>query len=354
MAFSITLQPGNNSFPAEAGETILDAALKHGQTIPFSCRDGACGMCKGRVLQGSVDHGKFQEFALSATERAAGMTLFCCAKPKSNLVIERLQMSAPFGMPPMSMPPAWTAPASAEAPSKTMPCRVEKMELVAEDVMVLYLKLPPSEPMQFLAGQYINILTEDGRQHSFSLGNAPHDNKFLQLHIRMIPGGDFTHHVFTQMKELDILRISGPFGAFVLHEDSAKPIIFIAGGTGIAPVKAIIEHALHDGIDRDMHLYWGVRKRADLYLLDLAKQWQARGILFTPVLSEPLAEDNWRGKTGFAHQAVMENYSDLSGHQVYASGGPVMVESAYRDLTTLLRLPKEEFLTDSFTHEPKM
>ena len=339
MAFSITLQPGNNSFAAETGETILDAALKHGHAIPFSCREGACGMCKGRVLQGSVDHGKFQEFALSAAERVAGIALFCCAKPKSNLVIERIPMSSPFGMPALNMPATWAVPASTEAPSKTMPCRVEKMEKISEDVMVLNLKLPASEPMQFLAGQYINILTEDGLQHSFSLGNAPHDNKFLQLHIRMIPGGAFTHHVFTQMKERDILRISGPSGSFVLHEDSTKPIIFIAGGTGIAPVKAIIEHALHVGIDRDMHLYWGVRKRADLYLLDLAKQWQTRGILFTPVLSEPLAEDNWRGKTGFSHQAVMENYSDLSGHQVYASGGPTMVESAYRDFTTLLKLP---------------
>lgn len=351
MASSITLHPGNQSFPAETGETILDAALKHGYTIPFSCRDGVCGMCKGRVLQGSVDHGRFQEFALSAAERAAGMALFCCARPKSNLVIEYRPINTTFNMPALNMPTA--IPANMDVPSKTMPCRVEKMESVAEDLMVLYLDLPASEPMQFLAGQYINILTEDGLQHSFSLGNAPHDNK-LQLHIRMIPGGAFTHHAFTRMKERDILRISEPLGAFTLREDSAKPVIFIAGGTGIAPARAIIEHALYAGIDRDMHLYWGVRKRADLYLLDLAKGWQARGIRFTPVLSEPLAEDNWRGKTGFVHQAVMENYSDLSEHQVYASGGKVMVESAYRDFTTLLGLPKEEFFADSLTSEPEM
>lgn len=355
MASSITLQPGNHSFPAESGETILDAALKHGYTMPFSCRDGVCGVCKGRVLQGSVDHGRFMDSMLTATERAAGMALFCCASPKSDLVVEYRPMSSPFNIPPM-----WNMQANQgtseskdaseimEAPAKTIPCRVEKMDRMAEDVMMLSLKLPASEPMQFLAGQYINILTEDGRQHSFSLGNAPHDNKFLQLHIRNIPGGAFTQHVFTQMKERDMLRITEPLGAAYLREDSDKPVIFIAGGTGIAPVKAIIEHALHAGIDRSMHVYWGLRNRADIYLPDLAKQMQARGILFTIVLSEPLAEDKWRGKTGLVHQAAMENYSDLSEYQVYAYGGPAMVESAKRDLTTQRGLPGEEFFSDSF------
>ena len=241
-----------------------------------------------------------------------------------------------------------------DIPVKTMPCRVEKMERVAEDVMVLYLKPPPGERMQFLAGQYINILTEEGRQHSFSLGNAPHDDEFLQLHIRMVPGGTFTQHVFTQMKEGDILRIKGPLGTFFLREDSAKPALFIAGGTGIAPVKVIIAHALHTGLKRPMHVYWGARKRADFYLPDLAQQWEAHGIRLTHVLSEPFAEDQWRGKTGFVHQAVMEDYGDLSGHQVYACGGPVMVESAYRDFTTLRGLPEDEFFSDSFTPAPKI
>ena len=337
MTFSITLQPGNHSFPAEAGEIILDAALKHGHTLPYSCRDGVCGACKGRVLQGSVDHGKSHDFALSAAERAAGMALFCCAKPRSDLVIECREVNA-----------------TQDIPVRTMPCRVEKMRRVANDVMVLCLKLPPSERMQFLAGQYINILAKNGRQHSFSLGNAPHDDEFLQLHIRNIPGGAFTHHVFTQMKERDILRIKGPLGAFFLREDSAKPAIFIAGGTGIAPVKAIIEHALYAGMKRPMHVYWGARKLADLYLPGLAKQWETHGVRFTPVLSEPLAEEHWQGKTGYVHQAVMEDYRDLSEYQVYACGGPVMVESAYRDFTTLRGLPGEEFFSDAFTSAPKM
>lgn len=236
---------------------------------------------------------------------------------------------------------------------RTLRCRVHKMEKLADDVMVLYLKLPPGERMQFLAGQYINILTKDGKQHSFSLGNAPHDDAFLQLHIRLIPGGAFTHHVFTQMKERDILRIKGPLGTFFLREDSAKPVIFIASGTGFAPVKAIIEHAQHIGLKRPVYLYWGARKLADFYLLDLVKQWEAHGIRFTQVLSEPLADDHWQGKIGFVHQAVMEDYSDLSGYQVYACGGPVMVKAAHHDFTALRGLPREEFFSDAFTPAPK-
>ncbi|OGS75755.1 MAG: CDP-6-deoxy-delta-3,4-glucoseen reductase [Gallionellales bacterium GWA2_55_18] len=330
MTFSITLHPANHSFPIEASETILDAALKHGYTLPYSCREGSCGVCKGRVLQGSVDHGRVQGSVLSAAEKAAGMVLFCCAMPESDLVIEYREVNS-----------------SRDIPVRLLPCRVEKMQRVADDVMVLYLRLPASERLQFLAGQYIDILKGNGKQHSFSLGNAPHDNEFLQLHIRMIPGGVFTQHVFTQMKVRDILRIKGPLGAFYLR-DSIKPVIFIASGTGIAPVKAIVEHALHIGIKRPMHLYWGARKLADLYLLDLAKQWEAQGIRFTPVLSEPLAEDHWQGKTGFVHQAVMGDYGDLSGHQVYACGGPVMVNAAHHDFTTRRSLPNEEFFSDSF------
>jgi CDP-4-dehydro-6-deoxyglucose reductase len=234
-----------------------------------------------------------------------------------------------------------------------MPCRVHKLEKLADDVMALYLKLPANERLQFLAGQYIDILMKEGKPRSFSLANAPHDDEFLQLHIRNIPGGAFTQHVFTEMKERDIMRIKGPLGTFFLREDSDKPIVFVASGTGFAPVKAVIEHALHIGTQRPMHLYWGARVLNDLYMLDLAQQWQARGIKFTPVLSEPRIEDRWQGRQGFVHQAVLEDYSDLSGHQVYACGAPIVVESAHRDFTTLRGLPNEEFFSDAFTFVPK-
>ena len=336
MTFNITIKPSNHSFSTEAGETILDAGLKHGHVLPYGCRNGVCGVCKGKVLQGSVDHGNYQGHALSEAEIAAGLTLFCCAKPKSDLIIECHEVST-----------------TQDIPVKTLPCRVHKLEKLAVDVMALYLKLPANERLQFLAGQYIDILMKDDKPRSFSLANAPHDDEFLQLHIRNIPGGTFTQHVFTAMKERDIMRIKGPMGTFFLREDSDKPIVFVASGTGFAPVKAIIEHALSIGMQRPMHLYWGVRVLADLYMLDLAKQWQTHGIKFTPVLSEPRVEDHWQGRQGFVHQAVLEDYSDLSGHQVYACGAPIVVESAHRDFTTLRGLPNEEFFSDAFTFVPK-
>jgi CDP-4-dehydro-6-deoxyglucose reductase len=336
MTFNITIKPSNHSFPQETGETILDAGLKHGYVLPYGCRNGVCGACKGKVLQGSVDHGKYQSHALSETEIAEGLTLFCCAKPTSDLIIECHEVST-----------------TREIPVKTIPCRVHKLEKLADDVMVIYLKLPSSERLQFLAGQYVNILMKDGKPRSFSLASAPHDDEFLQLHVRNITGGTFTQHVFTEMKERDILRIKGPLGTFFLREDSDKPIVFVASGTGFAPLKSIIEHALHIGMQRPMHLYWGARVLADLYMLDLAQQWETLGVKFTPVLSEPRAEDQWQGRQGFVHQAVLEDYSDLSGHQVYACGAPIVVESAHTDFTNLRGLPNEEFFSDSFTFVPK-
>lgn len=348
MAFSITLQPGNHSFAAETSETILDAALKHGHSIPFTCREGVCGICKGRVLQGSVDHGKFVESALNAAERAVGKALFCCAKPNSNLVIERPMGFPCFPMPTSSTPADMDIQEVVDTIAKTISCRVESMEKMSDDVMLLCLKLPAKESVQFLAGQHINIVTEDGRQHKFPLANAPHDNKFLQLHVRNIQGNAFTQLVFTKMKKGNTLRISEAFGTCYLSKSSKKPVIFVANGTGIAAVKAIFEHSLHARMNIPMHVYWGARNLAEIYLPDFAKQLQAHGIFLTVVLSEPAAEDFWRGRAGQVHQAVPENYGDLSGHRVYACGSPSMVESAKRDFTTRLGLPVDEFFSAPF------
>ena len=336
MAFNVVIKPSNHSFPVEADETLLEAGLKHGFTLPYSCRDGVCGTCKGRLLQGTVDYGKYQKSTLTAAEKAAGMALFCRAQPRSDLVIECREINI-----------------DKDIAVKTLPCRVQKLEKRAIDVMVLYLKLPANERLQFLAGQYIDILIKGSEARSFSLANAPHDDEFLQLHVRNILGGEFTQHIFTKMKERDILRFKGPLGTFFLREDSHKPIIFVASGTGFAPIKSIIEHALHIGIKRSMHFYWGGRKLADLYMLEKASEWQASGISFTPVLSESLPADNWQGRTGFVHQAVLEDYKDLAGYQVYACGSPVVVEVAHRDFTTLRGLPNEEFFSDAFTFAPK-
>jgi len=336
MSHQISVQPGGQQFTAEADETILAAALRQGLVMPYGCRDGACGVCKGKVLAGAVDDGKAQPHALTDADRTAGLTLFCCAKPRGDVTIECRQMGS-----------------AADIPVKTLPARIEKMEKLAPDVIEMHLRLPASERLQFLAGHYIDILLKDGKRRSFSLANAPHDDALLQLHIRHVPGGLFTEQVFTTMKVRDILRINGPHGSFTLREDSARPMILLAGGTGFAPIKALVEHAIAEKCPRPMHIYWGARARADLYMPALPESWTAQhaNIHYVPVLSKPAAGDGWQGRTGLVHQAVMADFPDLSGFQVYACGAPVMIDAARRDFTTLCGLPEDEFFADAFTFQ---
>jgi len=330
---SVTIQPSGHQFQVEEGEAVLAAALRQGFVLPYGCKNGACGSCKGRILSGRVDYGVHQPKALTDEEKAQGKALFCQAKPLTDLVIE-----------------ARTIGAAKDIQVKTLPCRVQTLRRVTDDVMVLGLKLPANERLQFLAGQYLEFLLKDGSRRSFSMGHAPHDDALLELHVRHVPGGQFTDHVFGKMKERDILRFEGPQGTFFLREDSAKPIVFVASGTGFAPIKSIIEHAIHKGITRPMTLYWGGRRPRDLYMNALAENWAAQGrITYVPVISDALPEDHWTGRTGFVHRAVMQDFPDLSGHQVYACGVPVMVDAARRDFTTLCQLPEDEFYADSFT-----
>ena len=332
MGFCITLEPGQQTFEAQTDECILDAALRQGVLLPHGCRDGACGSCRGKVLHGTVDHGRTSPQVLSEAERAAGFALFCCATPQENLIIEASAARRPTDIPVL-----------------TLPARVEKLTLAAPDVMLVELRLPAGERFNFLPGQYIDILLKDGRRRAFSLANAPHDDARLQLHIRRIDGGYFTGQVFTTLKERDLLRIKGPQGSFFLREESIKPMLFIAGGTGFAPIKAIIEHALASGIARPMTLYWGARRSEDLYLKALAESWagQNSDFRFIPVLSE--AEAGWQGRTGLVHRAVMQDLTDLSGYQAYVCGSPAMIAAARHDLVQHGGLPAEEFLSDAFS-----
>jgi CDP-4-dehydro-6-deoxyglucose reductase len=337
MPHQITIKPSGHVFFAQPGETVLQAALREGYSLPYGCRNGACGTCKGKIIQGKVDFGSHNESTLTEIEKQAGMALFCCAVPLSELVIECREIGA-----------------IKDIKIKTLPCRVQKLERVAPDVMVISLKLPANERLQFLAGQYIDILMKDGKRRSYSLANAPHDDELLQLHVRNYSGGAFAEHVFTRMKEKDILRFEGPLGTFFLREDSDKPIIFVASGTGFAPVKSILEHVFHgrnlNGY-RQMVLYWGNRTSADLYMAELAGSWQQEhdNFTFIPVLSEAPPADNWSGRAGLVHQAVLQDFDDLSGYQVYACGTPAMVEAAHRDFTRLRGLPEDEFFSDAFT-----
>jgi len=333
MPHTVTIQSSGHAFTVNDGETVLAAALREGIVIAYGCRHGVCGTCKGRLLEGTVNYGTYQEHAMSEAEKRAGMALFCQAKPLADLTIQCREIgSAVKGI-----------------QIKMLPARVVKMQRAAADVMLLDLKLPAQERLQFLAGQYIDLLLRGGIRRSFSMANAPRDDGFLQLHLRDY-GGPFSQYVFGVMKDKDIIRFEGPFGTFFLREESAKPIVLVASGTGFAPIKAIVEHTLDTGVARPMTLYWGCRGRSDLYMHELAETWHREGKLrYVPVLSEAPASDNWSGRTGFVHRAVMEDFPDLSGHQVYACGVPVMVEAAHRDFTTKCGLPDEEFFSDSFT-----
>jgi CDP-4-dehydro-6-deoxyglucose reductase len=330
----VTVAPSGQQFQVEEGETVLAAALRQGVMLPYGCKNGACGSCKGRIVSGSVDYGHYHVRVLTEAERAHGKALFCQAKPLGELVIE-----------------CRTIGAVKDIAVKTLPCRIQRIEKPAPDVALLRLKLPANERLQFLAGQYIDFLLKGGERRSFSMANPPHADELIELHVRHVPGGGFTEHVFTKMKERDILRFEGPHGSFFLREESAKPVVFVASGTGFAPIKAIIESALHRGIERRMVLYWGGRRPRDLYLNQLPQKWAAEqhNFSYVPVISDALPEDDWRGRSGFVHRAVMEDFADLSGHQVYACGVPVMVDAAKRDFIAQRGLPEDEFYCDAFT-----
>jgi CDP-4-dehydro-6-deoxyglucose reductase len=331
----VRLEPSGHTFTVAPGETMLAAALRQGIGLPYGCRNGACGACKGVLRSGELAYDEYQERALHDSEKVAGKALTCCTHPLTDIVFEVRELSG-----------------ARDLAIRTMPARVERVEKPAEDVAVLFLKLPTGERLQFLAGQYIDILLKSGKRRSFSMANPPHNDQLIELHVRKSPGGAFSSYVFDEMKERAILRFEGPLGTFYLrNDDSGKPLIFVAGGTGFAPIKAIIEHAFHHGDDRPMVLYWGVRSKKDLYMPDLPIRWQQEHPHFTyiPVLSDPVPEDQWAGRTGFVHQAVLDDFPDLSGYQVYACGAPGMTDVARRTFVDERGLPEDEFYCDAFT-----
>ena len=334
--FQITVQPSGRAFSVDSGETILAAAIRQGVGMPYGCKDGACGSCKCKKLEGEVVHGSHQSKALSAEEEAKGLILTCPAVPQTKVVLESRQVTDESAF-----------------PIRKMPSRVTTLEKVSHDVMIVKLQLPANDTLRYHAGQYVEFILRDGARRSYSMATAPHNGPHVELHIRHMPGGKFTDHVFGAMKEKDILRMEGPFGSFFLREESDKPIVLLASGTGFAPIKALVEQLQHLGSIRPVRLYWGARRLSDIYLPDWladAKQLLPQ-IEVVPVLSEPAEEDVWTGRTGFVHQAVMADLPDLSGYQVYACGAPIMVESAQRDFVAQCGLPADEFYADSFTSE---
>lgn len=330
----VTIKSSGHVFDVKPSQTVLEAAVEGGINLPYGCRTGACGSCKGKVVSGKVVHDDYQETAMTEAELQAGNALFCCARPLEDLVIDaRVPMEA--GIKP-----------------RILPARVSHIERLADDVIKLYLQLPSSERLQYLPGQYIEFILRNGKRRAFSIANAPHSESGLELHIRLVEGGEFTEYVFNELKEKAIMRIEGPFGGFQLQAESNKPIIFAATGTGFSPIKAIIEHMLYNDNQRPITLYWGGRTPADLYMDDLCKRWAKHVPTFTyiPVLSKPTPD--WDGRTGYVQQAIIEDMPDLNGYEAYACGLPAMVDDA-QQLFSQHGLDQAAFFSDAFTFAPR-
>ncbi len=342
LQYQVELKKSGRTFVVEADETVLEAAIRQGIQLPYGCKNGACGSCKGKVLEGRIAHGDHSQSALTTLEETAGATLLCCAHPKSNVLIDVREIQG-----------------GGDIPVRKVPCRIQTINYPSDDVAILQLQLPASERFQFLAGQYLEFLLKDNKRRAYSIASAPHQEGPIELHIRHLPGGLFTDPLFGQgsdgksIKEKDILRFEGPQGSFFLREDTQKPIIFLASGTGFAPIKSILLHMREKKMEREVYFYWGGRRPKDLYMDTLCQELV--GTLprfhYIPVISEALPEDDWTGRTGFVHRAVMADFPDLSKFQVYACGAPIVIQSAQTDFVEQCGLPEEEFYADSFTSE---
>ena len=329
----VTIKNSGHSFDVRPSQTVLQAAIEAGINIPYGCRNGACGNCKAKLHAGKVFHNDYQNSAMTDAEIAAGNTLLCCAMAETDLTIECREVGGLAGIKP-----------------RILPARLAKKEWLAHDVLALHLQLPAVERLQFKAGQYIEFILKNGSRRAYSIANAPHDSDFLQLHIRVLKEGAFSQLAANELQEKAILRLEAPFGNFFLREDSQKPLIMVAGGTGFAPIKGIIEHMLHNNIKRDIMLYRGARQLRDLYMSNLCEKWAQLmpNVTYVPVLSGAIETDNWVGRTGYVHDAVLADYKDLSGFQAYVCGAPAMCEAAHSTFVAQ-GLNADEFFSDAFT-----
>lgn len=342
MSYSITVLPSERAFEQDDDERILNAAIRQGVGLPYSCRDGTCGTCKCKKISGTVVMGPHQQKALSDEEEAAGYILTCCGTALTDVVLESRQVTSEDAY-----------------PIQKMPARVAALEPLTHDVLLVRLQLPASSNLQYHPGQYVSIVLRDGAHRDYSMATAPHMVRvdggppMIDLHIRHTPGGKFTDHVFAAMKEKEILRLEGPYGSAWLRDDSDAPIVLLASGTGFAPIKTMVEHLQFMGSQRPATLYWGGRRPRDLYMDAWVREQLAAmpNLSYVPVVSDALPEDNWSGRTGFVHRAVLQDIPDLSGHQVYACGTPAMVDAARDDFEQKTGLPPYEFYADPFTTE---
>ena len=332
----VTLLPEGRTFSVRPDESILDAALHLGINLPHSCKGGSCSACRARIVSGRIVYPFGRPAGLTADEEAQGFALLCEARPAGDVSVDVHEIRL-----------------ADHVEIKDLPCRIARKQLLGPDVMALYLQLPAIETFHFLPGQYLDIMLPGERRRSFSIASPPHDSHFLELHVRRAPGGEFTQRVFTELKERSLLRIEGPLGQFCYSHDPATPALLIGGGTGFAPLKAIIRHVLEKGLQRELHLYWGARTQPDLYEDQLARAWAAQHANFhyTPVLSEVAGDDSWPGRRGLVHEAAVADFPDLSGVDVYASGPPALIEAIRRE-GTARGLAPERLHFDSFEYAP--
>ncbi len=330
----ITVASSGRSFSARPGETVLSAALRHGIVLPYSCKNGTCASCKCRIVEGKVLYPYNPPSALEFNDLYAGFGLSCQAVPEGDVVIEARELEQ-----------------VADIPVRKLPARVESLEKFTPEIMRLRLKLPKAARLQFLAGQYIDIIQADGKRRAFSIASAPSEKDFIELHIKHISGGGFTGQVFETMKPKDILRFEGPLGTFFIRRGSNRPIVLMGGGTGFAPLKSMVEELIEAGDPRPVRLFWGVRTERDLYAKALIGRWmnQHPALDFVPVLAEP--DGSWSGQRGLVHEAVVGRVADLTDHDVYMSGPPAMV-SAGRAAFLEAGVPEDRLFYDSFDFAP--
>jgi len=332
----VHLYKSEQSFSAAPDRSVLDAALDAGIALSHSCRSGNCGACRARLVHGAVAYPQQgPPLGLSAAEISAGYILLCQARAQSELEIEIQETRF-----------------ADEAVIKRLPCRIERLELVAHDVMAVHLRRPAAEDFKFEPGQYVDVLLAGGRRRSFSIASPPHDSRFLELHVRRVAGGAFTERVFGADARGALLHIEGPLGRFYYRppEHSAAPLLLIGGGTGYAPLNSILRHLVDRGVEREMSLYWGVRAERDLYadaaIGDMLRR--ARHLRYVPVLSEPSAA--WSGRRGLVHEAALRDFGGrLEDLDIYASGPPAMT-AAVRGEFSLRGARASRLFFDSFDY----
>jgi CDP-4-dehydro-6-deoxyglucose reductase len=333
----ITLIPTGQTFAADSTESVLAAALRAGLNLPHSCKGGHCASCIARVLSGSFSYPADRPPGLTEEEARDGYLLLCQARATSDLRIETREVRP--------------AP---DVQVKSLPCRIERLERRTDDVMAVFLRLPAVESMPFRPGQYLDVMLSEGRRRSFSIAGSDADHRLLELHVRRASGSGFTGQLFGGMKEGTLLRIEGPLGQFWFRGESLRPALMIGGGTGYAPLRAMLRELLAAGDRRPVTLYWGVRTHEDLYDHDWLSDVEASrpAFCYRPVLSAEVQRDAaWTGRRGLVHEAVLADWPDLAAFDVYASGPPAMIE-AIRSTFPGRGLPREQLFFDSFDYAP--